>query len=1249
MIGNNTQGHAVLRVVPVGTVGPDAVEALRPSLETLFPEIAIERMNELGFERVASSHMDGGIEDDTTVAFVCAASEFRSEHVDETVTQVPSTRVFVVDIDASRDPAEIQTHPHVTYIHSDSPGRQILATLQASLPAAGQTRDTAPDTDIIDEVGMLPASNPSLRRLFVEAPLPLLAAEAETGTVVAVNDRACELLGRSQQSLLGTTQEKLHPTDTDTDYRDGFQRSVEAGGAGSYAQHADPVYIETNDGDRIPVEIIDTTVQVGDRTYLLGAFLDVSDRLEEQAKLRRRSTAIEASLTGISILDSDGTYTYINEAHADLFGYDAETLVGESWRILYDESTQSEIEAGPFEDLERTGSWEGELTGVKRNGDPVEQYISLTRLPDGGLVCVNRDISDRKRFERQLESIRDTARSFMLAEDRDAIIDRTIGVMTETLDRPLVGYSRYHGTDDELRTVSVSSPCRELFDDLPTFERGEGLVWRAFEAGEGRYYPDLADVDDVYNPDTPIRSELHLPVGDHGVFLIGSTAIDGISASERKLLEIVITHVRTAFTLIERRTELDQARQRAEAEREQLRQVIDTVPQFIFAKNDAGEFIFANEAVAEAYGTTPSDLEGKTDADFAPDDADVEVFTEDDRTVIETGEPVYRYGETLTDVDGTERILETVKVPFDPVGTEGPAVLGSSTDITELERAQTALTRQQRLKALYRLESELNLRLAPAEVHEKGIDAVLEGLEDVAAATYSWTETDSALHRTAAAPTEGGRFPGTVTVDDQAYWRAFSTGQSQELDDVTGDRGILVPIGSTGLLAVSGVEDASQEAVGFLSSIADALAIAIDRSEQSASAEELKAELSRLETDRSIVATELESLAEVAESVLTAESQSEIDELLVGFMDANWQYGWIGDYKPQNKAIVPRSVTDEDGPATELRDDSAGEMPPALEAATTRSPVYVDRTVAERDNKWASTMLTYGYHSVLSAPIVDRGTVYGVIEVASTDVDGFDAHDIAAIRFLGRVAGRQLKNLNTDSLELRAVDTVEASVSFGDARPLFPSLPTDTSIEVLRVLTVDSSERRLQLAVDGFSHSEFEAYLSETPGLYGADLGSSTGTKEFEAAVRVDTDRREPTDVFFERCASEGARVSHVRADPAEELVTITADDRPDISAVVDALTARFEAATLVAKRTGSSDDARPFDPTESLTDRQREILQVAYDEGYYDRPKGINGEQLAELFDISHSTVHEHLGVAERKLVDEAIGKEGDSRLEFG
>ena len=80
----------------------------------------------------------------------------------------------------------------------------------------------------------------------------------------------------------------------------------------------------------------------------------------------------------------------------------------------------------------------------------------------------------------------------------------------------------------------------------------------------------------------------------------------------------------------------DQALRESEA---RLRQVIDLVPHFIFAKDEEGRFLLANRAVAEAYGTTVDGLIGRTDADFARSEEEVRHFREDDLEVIRSGQP----------------------------------------------------------------------------------------------------------------------------------------------------------------------------------------------------------------------------------------------------------------------------------------------------------------------------------------------------------------------------------------------------------------------------------------------------------------------------------------------------------------------------------------------------------------------------------------------------------------------------------
>jgi two-component system sensor histidine kinase/response regulator len=61
-----------------------------------------------------------------------------------------------------------------------------------------------------------------------------------------------------------------------------------------------------------------------------------------------------------------------------------------------------------------------------------------------------------------------------------------------------------------------------------------------------------------------------------------------------------------------------------------LRKVVDANPQLVFIKDWDGRFVLANQAVAELYGSTPEELEGKTDADFNANAAEVENYLKAD-------------------------------------------------------------------------------------------------------------------------------------------------------------------------------------------------------------------------------------------------------------------------------------------------------------------------------------------------------------------------------------------------------------------------------------------------------------------------------------------------------------------------------------------------------------------------------------------------------------------------------------------
>lgn len=69
----------------------------------------------------------------------------------------------------------------------------------------------------------------------------------------------------------------------------------------------------------------------------------------------------------------------------------------------------------------------------------------------------------------------------------------------------------------------------------------------------------------------------------------------------------------------------------------------------------------------------------------------------------------------------------------------------------------------------------------------------------------------------------------------------------------------------------------------------------------------------------------------------------------------------------------------------------------------------------------------------------------------------------------------------------------------------------------------------------------------------------------------------------------------------------------------------------------GSPED-RVFVNRGKLTDRQLEVLTVAYEMGYFKRPKDANATEIAEALGIAQSTFTEHLVAAQRKLLSDLL-----------
>ena len=464
----------------------------------------------------------------------------------------------------------------------------------------------------------------------------------------------------------------------------------------------------------------------GEIVGVCGVSTDITEQRERERALQqlkdRLELAVEGAQLGVWDWDMTADEVEFNERWAEILGHSLDEIDPhlDEWerRVHPDdleavEDALSDHIAGEtaYYDTEHrmrtaTGGWKwirdvGKVVERDEDGEPVRA------------VGIHLDIDDQKRREKELERTR-------------ALIERTqesasIGwwefdPVAESLTWSDEVY-RIHG-------VPVEEPV-ELEEAIEFYHPDDReTIGTAFDRliEDGESYDLELRVDTASGRTRWVRA-IGDPQFDDAGDVVGALGLFQ-DITERREYEIAL-----------------------EATREELRKIIDLVPDLVFVKNRDGEYLLANEATAEAYGKTPEEVEGRSEADIIPDVEDSAEFRRDDLDVIESGEPRSIGEETLTTADGETRILETTKIPYKVPETGEDAVLGYARDVTDLKEYERTLEEQRdSLKLLNQVvRHDIRNQLMVVESYTELLE---DSLPDDQSRTYARTVIEAAKQAT---------------------------------------------------------------------------------------------------------------------------------------------------------------------------------------------------------------------------------------------------------------------------------------------------------------------------------------------------------------------------------------------------------------------------------------------------------------------------------------------------------------------
>lgn len=347
------------------------------------------------------------------------------------------------------------------------------------------------------------------------------------------------------------------------------------------------------------------------------------ERRQAEITVIKQSRAMEASIDGIAILDPSFHHVYANQSFAEIFGWDSPLgLHGQPFEVLLEKGQVDISGLQSVPSSKSGGLFQGDVIGKKRDGAKVPIGMTLSKLDDGGVVVVARDITEMVEAER---SIKEHSHGISIINDiiRYANQARDLGSLMHTTLKStirLMGYEaggiylldpgresatlRHHVNlpDDFRITVERVDKSIPLFE--ANFLQGEALIFDGASRG-------------TMVPPGPFKTLAFIPLSSKqeiiGSLVVATRESDKVTGLEKDALISIGNEIGAAISRL-------QAEEDRERSRSNLQTLFDGLDEMLFIMDRDCNILETNLAVMGHLGYPPGSLEGMNMMALMPTD-----------------------------------------------------------------------------------------------------------------------------------------------------------------------------------------------------------------------------------------------------------------------------------------------------------------------------------------------------------------------------------------------------------------------------------------------------------------------------------------------------------------------------------------------------------------------------------------------------------------------------------------------------
>lgn len=496
--------------------------------------------------------------------------------------------------DLIRAVGETGTSTTVEWQAEDSDGGRLWLEVTLSLAeVGGNKRVLSIQRDVTERREL----EKTYRDIFENVSDGLVVHDPETGEILEVNDRYCEITGYEREELLEDTIRLILPADEEYSYEDAIERIRRARAEG-------PQLFEfkgqRKDGEGFVGEIHLRTVDIRGTERVLASVRDITER-------KRREEEYEQIFNGVNdsiVIQDPETAEPIdaNETFLDRLGYEDVDAVREHG---FEEFTAADsgytverakelcrrvMETGEPEVVE----WKQET----KDGDQrwIEGTVDSTVIRgEDRILSIQRDITDRKRRERAIQSLQDATERLQSAQTPADVATIAVEAASEALDFPM---ARCWLFDTETETLDPVAETDSIEDN--------NVTW---EAPPNSYEYDVF-LDDTITEYTPreqgsgnaLSTGVLLPLASHGLVAAGTYEDTQPDSTVLDVAKALADHVTTALDRVERE-------QAVRVSERRFRLIAERIDEVIYlAKPDFSEVLYVNPAYEDIWGHSTDEL-----------------------------------------------------------------------------------------------------------------------------------------------------------------------------------------------------------------------------------------------------------------------------------------------------------------------------------------------------------------------------------------------------------------------------------------------------------------------------------------------------------------------------------------------------------------------------------------------------------------------------------------------------------------